>query len=30
MDYFGINSLTELPTPKDFEQMANTIGEATE
>jgi segregation and condensation protein B len=30
MDYFGINNLSELPTPKDFEQMANTIGEATE
>lgn len=30
MDYFGINSLQDLPTPKDFEQMANSIGEATE
>ncbi len=27
MEYFGINKLTDLPTPKDFSQEANTIGE---
>lgn len=27
MDYFGINDLKELPTPKDFSQEENTIGE---
>ncbi len=28
MDYFGINSLTEMPTPKDFDQEeVNEIGE---
>ncbi len=27
MDYFGINSLSELPTPKDFRQDDNEIGE---
>jgi len=26
MDYFGINDLKELPTPKDFSQEENTIG----
>ncbi|XOV92755.1 MAG: SMC-Scp complex subunit ScpB [Bacteroidota bacterium] len=26
MDYFGINSLKDLPTPKDFAQEENTIG----
>ncbi|MCX2745903.1 SMC-Scp complex subunit ScpB [Mangrovivirga sp. M17] len=26
MDYFGINSLNELPTPKDFAEEDNTIG----
>lgn len=26
MDYFGINSLKDLPTPKDFAQDENTIG----
>ncbi|NMM47190.1 SMC-Scp complex subunit ScpB [Marinigracilibium pacificum] len=26
MDYFGINSLSELPTPKDFVQEENSIG----
>lgn len=30
MDYFGINNLSDLPTPKDFEQMANSIGETQE
>jgi segregation and condensation protein B len=28
MEYFGINDINELPTPKDFTQEANTIGEA--
>jgi segregation and condensation protein B len=28
MDYFGIKSLQELPKPKDFQEVANTIGEA--
>jgi len=27
MDYFGINHLKELPTPKDFAMEENTIGE---
>lgn len=27
MEYFGINSISELPTPKDFAQAENTIGE---
>jgi len=27
MDYFGINSLKDLPTPKDFINEENTIGE---
>ena len=27
MDYFGINSLNDLPTPKDFRQEENEIGE---
>ena len=27
MDYFGINDLKELPTPKDFSMDENTIGE---
>ncbi len=27
MDYFGINDLNELPTPKDFSVDENTIGE---
>lgn len=27
MQYFGINSLKDLPTPKDFEQLNNVIGE---
>ena len=27
MDYFGINDLNELPTPKDFSADENTIGE---
>lgn len=30
MDYFGINSLKDLPTPKDFAQEENTIGEESE
>lgn len=30
MEYFGINDLTELPTPKDFTQEVNTIGESSE
>ncbi len=28
MDYLGINSLTDLPKPKDFKEMENTVGEA--
>lgn len=28
MDYFGINTLDELPTPKDFSQEDNVIGES--
>lgn len=27
MQYFGIKSLKDLPTPKDFEQLNNVIGE---
>lgn len=30
MEYFGINDLTELPTPKDFAHEVNTIGESTD
>jgi segregation and condensation protein B len=30
MDYFGINDLKELPTPKDFQMDDNTIGEVNE
>lgn len=30
MEYFGINDLTELPTPKDFAHEVNTIGENTD
>ena len=30
MDYFGINDLKELPTPKDFKFEENTIGKETE
>ncbi len=30
MDYFGINDLKELPTPKDFSSKENTIGEEKE
>ena len=30
MEYFGINNLNELPTPKDFAQAENTIGEENE
>lgn len=30
MDYFGINDLKELPTPKDFHAEENTIGEEKE
>lgn len=30
MEYFGINELSELPTPKDFSQEVNTIGESSE
>ncbi|MFY0607909.1 MAG: SMC-Scp complex subunit ScpB [Cyclobacteriaceae bacterium] len=30
MDYFGINSLKDLPTPKDFIQEENTIGKEEE
>jgi len=26
MEYFGLNSLTELPNPKDFSTLENTIG----
>lgn len=28
MDYMGINSLLDLPKPKDFKEVENTIGEA--
>jgi len=27
MEYFGINDISELPTPKDFSNEVNTIGE---
>lgn len=30
MEYFGINDLAELPTPKDFAHEVNTIGESTD
>ena len=30
LEYFGINDLTELPTPKDFAQEENSIGEASD
>ncbi len=30
MDYFGINHIAELPTPKDFAQIENKIGEEKE
>lgn len=30
MDYFGINDITELPTPKEFAQSENEIGEEKE
>ena len=30
MEYFGINDLSDLPTPKDFAQEVNTIGEIPE
>ena len=30
MEYFGINDLNELPTPKDFAQPENSIGEEKE
>ncbi len=30
MDYFGINDINELPTPKDFAQPENEIGEEKE
>lgn len=30
MEYFGINDLAELPTPKDFAHEVNTIGESSE
>lgn len=30
MEYFGINDLGELPTPKDFAHEVNTIGENTD
>ncbi len=30
MEYFGINDLAELPTPKDFANEVNTIGENVE
>jgi len=30
MDYFGINDLSELPTPRDFAKEANEIGEQKE
>lgn len=28
MDYLGINNLSDLPKPKDFRELENTIGEA--
>lgn len=30
MEYFGINSINELPTPKDFAKQENAIGEESE
>lgn len=30
MEYFGVSDLSELPTPKDFSQEVNTIGESPE
>lgn len=30
MDYLGIKSLTDLPKPKDFKEVENTVGEAPE
>jgi segregation and condensation protein B len=30
MEYFGINDLKDLPTPKDFSQEENKIGEENE
>lgn len=30
MEYFGINDMSELPTPKDFSNEVNTIGETPE
>ncbi len=30
MEYFGINDINELPTPKDFTNEVNTIGETPE
>jgi len=30
MEYFGINDLKDLPTPKDFSEEVNSIGEAPE
>ena len=30
MEYFGINEITELPTPKDFSNEVNTIGDTPE
>ena len=30
MEYFGINDINELPTPKDFTNEVNTIGETSE
>jgi segregation and condensation protein B len=30
MEHFGINDIAELPTPKDFTNEVNTIGETPE
>lgn len=30
MEYFGINDINDLPTPKDFTSEVNTIGEVPE
>jgi segregation and condensation protein B len=30
MEYFGINDMSELPTPKDFTNEVNTIGESSD
>src|SRR6267154_3537091 len=30
MEYFGISELNELPTPKDFSQVVNSVGATTE